>query len=158
MFYDDSWEGIFRGASGVVFVADSQSACRDRNQEFFVRMDENLRRVALDPETIPYVLQLNKRDLPELMSRDELLQSFARGTHPVIDSSALSGVGVLETFRAIVEAVVPDTSSIDWSIFAIKPAVRMAAPGPPPGRITVSRAVKRGSFVGRLIRALFRRA
>ena len=64
VFYDASRKLILKGVDGVVFVADSQEARMDANVESLQNLDKNLKEHGFDLATIPYVLQLNKRDLP----------------------------------------------------------------------------------------------
>ena len=68
VFYDASRKLILKGVDGVVFVADSQEARIDANLESLRNLEINLKEQGYDLYTIPYVLQLNKRDLPTAMS------------------------------------------------------------------------------------------
>src|SRR5437660_11504347 len=74
VFYDASRKLILRGVDGVVFVADSQPERMDANLEALDNLQQNLREQGFDFETIPYVLQLNKRDLPNALPSDDLKQ------------------------------------------------------------------------------------
>src|SRR5499433_1156577 len=67
VFYEASRRLILKGADGVVFVADSQEERLDANFESLYNLEENLQSYNLNFSTIPYVLQLNKRDLPNAM-------------------------------------------------------------------------------------------
>src|SRR5437764_8311298 len=67
VFYEASRKLILKGADGVVFVADSQEERLDANFETMENLQEHLREHNLNFATIPYVLQLNKRDLPKAM-------------------------------------------------------------------------------------------
>src|SRR5438874_6602865 len=67
VFYDASRKLILKGADGVVFVADSQEPRFDADIEALRNLDENLKEQQLDLKTMPYILQLNKRDLPTAM-------------------------------------------------------------------------------------------
>jgi len=64
VFYDASRKLILKGVDGVVFVADSQEERMDANIESLYNLEENLQANGYDLSKIPYVLQLNKRDLP----------------------------------------------------------------------------------------------
>ncbi|HUI51612.1 MAG TPA: GTPase domain-containing protein, partial [Terriglobales bacterium] len=72
VFYEASRKLILKGADGVVFVADSQEERLDANFETMENLQEHLKEHNLNFDTIPYVLQLNKRDLPNAMTVDEL--------------------------------------------------------------------------------------
>ena len=67
VFYEASRKLILKGADGVVFVADSQEERLDANLETLENLREHLKEHKLDFATIPYVLQLNKRDLPNIL-------------------------------------------------------------------------------------------
>src|SRR5258705_9958099 len=67
VFYDASRRLILKGADGVVFVADSQESRLEANIESLQNMQDALKQHGLDIATIPYVLQLNKRDLPTVL-------------------------------------------------------------------------------------------
>ena len=71
VLYDASRKLILKGVDGVVFVADSQDLRLDANVESIENLKEHLREHGYDPATLPYVLQLNKRDLPGAMALAE---------------------------------------------------------------------------------------
>ena len=66
VFYDASRKLILKGVDGVIFVADSQVERMDANVEAIENLVINLKTQGYDLLTIPYVLQLNKRDLPNV--------------------------------------------------------------------------------------------
>ena len=101
VFYDASRKLILRGVDGVVFVADSQEERLDANQESIDNLEENLREHGFDLKNLPYVLQLNKRDLPNAMPRDALIKELRRKDEPVLDAVAYKGIGVFETLKEI---------------------------------------------------------
>ena len=72
VFYDASRKLILKGVDGVIFVADSQNERMDANLESVDNLQLNLRSQGYDLATIPYVLQLNKRDLPNVAPVDEM--------------------------------------------------------------------------------------
>ena len=101
VFYGESRRLILRNADGVVFVADSQRSRLDANLEALDDLEENLRTHGLNPEELPYVLQLNKRDLPDAMPEAELTDALRRREEPVISAVASRNEGVRETLRAL---------------------------------------------------------
>jgi hypothetical protein len=105
VFYDASRRLILKGADGVVLVADSQDARMDANAESVRNLRENLRAQGLDLMTIPYVLQLNKRDLPNAVPVDEMVQALRVKDEPVFEAVATTGVGVFETLKAVAKLV-----------------------------------------------------
>ncbi len=101
VFYNATRKLVLKGVDGVVFVADSQRPMLDANRESFDNLVENLRIVGLEPDDVPIVLQYNKRDLPGVLSVDELDEALNRGDWPTFEASALSGKGIFETLTAI---------------------------------------------------------
>jgi hypothetical protein len=105
VFYDASRKLILRGVDGVVFVADSQEERLDANLESLSNLEQNLKEHGFDLSTIPYVLQLNKRDLPNVMPAEKLQKFLRVKGEPVYEAVATQGVGVLETLKAITRQV-----------------------------------------------------
>jgi signal recognition particle receptor subunit beta len=99
VFYDASRKLILRGVDGVIFVADSQEERMDANMEALENLDENLREHNYDFNKIPYILQLNKRDLPTALPVDELKKTLMKKNEPVFEAVAYKGVGVFETLK-----------------------------------------------------------
>jgi len=105
VFYDSSRKLILKGVDGVVFVADSQEERMDANLESVSNLAENLREQGFDLATIPYVLQLNKRDLPGALPVEELRRQLLVKGEPCIEAVAPQGVGVLPTLKAVARQV-----------------------------------------------------
>jgi len=108
VFYDASRKLILKGVDGVVFVADSQELRMDANLESVRNLEKNLAEHGYDLKKIPYVLQLNKRDLPTAMAADELERALRFKDEPVLEAVASKGAGVFETLKAIVRLVLTD--------------------------------------------------
>src|SRR5512137_283216 len=66
VIYNTTRQLVLRGVDGIVFVADSQYEKMAENVESFANLEENLRSLKLNLPEIPYVLQYNKRDLPNV--------------------------------------------------------------------------------------------
>ena len=98
--YDASRRLILRGADGVILVADSQAERLDANLEAIENLMEHLREQKQDFLTIPYVLQLNKRDLPGALPVETLKKELMRKNEPVFEAIAYQGVGVFETLQS----------------------------------------------------------
>ena len=108
VFYDASRKLILRGVDGVVFVADSQEERMDANLEALENLGTNLKEHGYDFRKVPYVLQLNKRDLPNALPVDRLKSELMRKNEPVIESIAFQGVGVFETLKAVAKQVLAE--------------------------------------------------
>ena len=105
VFYDASRKLILRGVDGVVFVADSQPERMDANLEALENLQENLSEQGYNFESIPYVLQLNKRDLPNAMPAEALTRELLRRNEPVFEAVASRGDGVFETLKEVARQV-----------------------------------------------------
>ena len=105
VFYDASRKLILRGVDGIVFVADSQQERQDANVEALDNLMSNLKEHGYDFNKIPYVLQLNKRDLPNALPIDELSKELRKKNEPVVEAVAFQGVGVFETLKEIARQV-----------------------------------------------------
>jgi hypothetical protein len=62
----------------------------------------------LEFDTIPYVLQLNKRDLPGAMPVEDLAKQLQVKGEPIIEAVAVTGQGVFETLREVAKLVLTD--------------------------------------------------
>lgn len=105
IFYDASRKLILKGVDGIVFVGDSQAERMDANIESFENMKENLSEHGYDIDTIPYVVQYNKRDLPSAVSVDELKKVLNPSNVPDFEAVATKGIGVFETLKAVIKLV-----------------------------------------------------
>jgi hypothetical protein len=105
VFYDASRKLILKGVDGVVFVADSQEERLDANLESLSNLNLNLKEQGFDLNKIPYVLQLNKRDLPNALPADRLKKLLLVKGEPVFEAVAPKGNGVMETLKAVARQV-----------------------------------------------------
>lgn len=99
--HDATRKAVLQRADGVVFVADSQKDQMSINCESFENLEKNLAMVGLSVERLPLVVQFNKRDLPQIVSEEEVRTIWEPSGLPVIMASALQGWGIQETFRTI---------------------------------------------------------
>jgi mutual gliding-motility protein MglA len=105
VFYDASRKLILKGVDGVVFVADSQRERMDANIESIFNLELNLKQHGYDLMKMPYVLQLNKRDLPNVTAIHELKAELSRKDEPVFEGVANRGIGVFDTLKAVAKQV-----------------------------------------------------
>jgi len=108
VFYDASRKLILKGVDGVVFVADSQEERMDANVEALHNLEENLQAQGYDLMKIPYVLQLNKRDLPNIIPVEDLTAELRRKEEPVVEAVASNGAGVFDTLKAVAKLVLTE--------------------------------------------------
>src|SRR5260370_42237480 len=66
VYYNMTRKLVLRGVDGIVFVADSQWDRLRENVESFRNLEENLKEYGYNLDEIPYVIQYNKRDLPNV--------------------------------------------------------------------------------------------
>jgi len=93
---------------GVIFVADSQVERMDANAESVENLMVNLKSQGYDLTAIPYVLQLNKRDLPNILPVDMLSTELRKKNEPIVEAVAFQGVGVFETLKEIAKQVLTE--------------------------------------------------
>lgn len=102
MAHDATRRLVLRHVDGVVFVVDSQEGREEANVASIRNLAENLRLQGDDPDRIPFVVQYNKRDLPNALPVDALRTQLAVPPDVLqITASAASGEGVFETLKAI---------------------------------------------------------
>ncbi len=108
VFYNATRKLVLKGADGVIFVADSQRAMIDANIESMANLRDNFADQGIDLSTFPIVIQYNKRDLPDIMSIEELNAAINPRNVPFYEAVAMTGEGVLKTFTAISKLVLQD--------------------------------------------------
>ena len=105
VFYDASRKLILKGADGVIFVADSQPERHEANLESVENLKFNLQEQGMALESLPYVIQYNKRDLPNVADLDTLRREINTLGVPEFEASAKSGDGVFETLKGTARLV-----------------------------------------------------
>lgn len=105
VFYDASRKLILKGVDGVVFVADSQVERMDANIESLENLRDNLADQGYDLDKIPYVVQYNKRDLPNAVDADYLREYLNPTNVPDFEAVATTGYGVFDTLKAVAKQV-----------------------------------------------------
>ena len=108
VFYDASRKLILKGVDGVIFVADSQVERMDANVESIDNLQINLKAQGYDLLAIPYVLQLNKRDLPNVAPVDDMVRELRKKGEPVFEAVASKGNGVFETLKGVAKLVLQE--------------------------------------------------
>ncbi len=134
VFYDASRKLILKGVDGCVFVADSQIARVDANEESLENLRENLDEYGLQLDQIPYVIQWNKRDLPGIMSTEELASLLNPDKVPEFEAIASEGEGVFETLKAVARLVVLELKKSGSSPVGGRAPRTGPGPGAPPPR------------------------
>jgi hypothetical protein len=102
---------VMRGTDAVVFVANSAADRLDENVASLAEMSENLKANGIPVETIPLVFQYNKRDLPEVLSVEQLSSKLNPGGAPEVEAVAMRGEGVLETLGTLMARTMADLTT-----------------------------------------------
>lgn len=105
VFYDTTRKLVLKGADGVVFVADSQSAMLEANKDSFQNLATNLREQNIEIDKMPHVIQYNKRDMKNVMTLEELEREVNIYGVPSFEGVAVKGIGVFETLKGISKVV-----------------------------------------------------
>jgi signal recognition particle receptor subunit beta len=105
VYYNASRRLILKGVDGIVFVADSQGERRDANIAAMQNLYDNLSEYGYDPDTLPIVLQYNKRDMPNAVSAEEMRAQLNPGGFEEFAAVAKDGEGVFDTLKAVSKQV-----------------------------------------------------
>lgn len=105
--HDATRKAVLSRADAVVFVADSQRQQGLNNGESFDNLAHNAQQVGLDFEQLPLVVQYNKRDLPDILTEDEIQARWGQAPWPVVLASAVQGIGVLACYQTLLRLLYP---------------------------------------------------
>ena len=79
VYYNASRKLILKGVDGIVFVGDSRVERMEANQEAMQNLYDNMAEYGYDLTTMPFVIQYNKRDLPNASPVRDLQASLNPG-------------------------------------------------------------------------------
>jgi signal recognition particle receptor subunit beta len=105
VFYAASRKLILKGVDGVIFVADSQIERMESNMESLDDLQINLAEQGYELEKLPFAVQYNKRDLPNIVPVEEMDKLLNHRTVPWFEGIATTGKGVFETLKAVAKLV-----------------------------------------------------
>jgi signal recognition particle receptor subunit beta len=108
VYYNATRKLVLRGVDGIVFVVDSQAEKLDENLESFQNLQDNLAEYGYDIDSIPTVIQYNKRDLPNAMDISELERALNKKGFPYFEAVAPTGEGVFKTLKMISKMVLEE--------------------------------------------------
>ena len=108
VYYNASRKLILKGVDGVVFVADSQIDRMEANLESLENLQLNLSEQGYQLEKVPYVIQFNKRDLPNIAPTQELRELLNPLNVPDYEAVASRGTGVFDTLKAVAKLVLQE--------------------------------------------------
>jgi signal recognition particle receptor subunit beta len=93
---------VLQGCDAIAFIADSQPSKRQENYKYWMNMVENLKSNGLSIESLPCVVQWNKKDLGDATTAESVAKMRAENKQPVFEAIAVRGDGVVETFLVLV--------------------------------------------------------
>ena len=105
VLYERTRVAVLNGADGIVYVADSSAEKLEENFQSLIELETNMRRMGSDLGRFPFVMQWNKRDLPNAIPEVTLERYLNRRRVPAFPACAMTGEGVFPTLRAICKAV-----------------------------------------------------
>lgn len=105
VFYAASRKLILKGVDGVVFVADSQIERMEANMESLDDLKINLAEQGYELEKLPFTIQYNKRDLPNVAPVEEMTAILNPNGIPCFEAVAMTGQGVFETLKNVAKQV-----------------------------------------------------
>ncbi|GHO91782.1 hypothetical protein KSF_018300 [Reticulibacter mediterranei] len=101
ILYERTRLAVLNGADGIVFVVDSQAEKFEENIQSIAELEMNMRRIGKDLGRFPFVIQWNKRDMPNALPIPVLERYLNRRRVPSYEAIASAGRGVFATLRAI---------------------------------------------------------
>ena len=105
VFYEETRKRVLKGCDGVVLVADSQRSMQEANRESLAQLSQHLSENGFVFAEVPLVLQYNKRDLPDLLSIEEMDADLNPANMPFFEAVASEGIGVEDTLKAVIRLV-----------------------------------------------------
>jgi signal recognition particle receptor subunit beta len=102
---------VLNGVDGIVFVADSKKDSMDANLDTLLDLEKHLIENGKTLEDFPWVLQYNKRDLPDAESVDEIEKKLNFFGVPSFEAVATRGQGVFPTLKTVIKKVVQNVQS-----------------------------------------------
>lgn len=94
---------VLQGVDAIAFIADSRRSATAENNLYWQNLHENMKEIGMEAGEVPVVIQYNKRDLPDSKTDEEIDATRKKGKEPIISAVAIEGVGVLETFFAVLQ-------------------------------------------------------
>jgi signal recognition particle receptor subunit beta len=142
VYYNATRKLVLKGADAVVFVADSGASKAAENIESLRNLEENLNELGLTLDTIPWVIQYNKRDLPDAVPVRTLENELNLLRVPSHEAVATRGIGVYETFQGI--AGILYSRLAERLSVPVRKSAQPAAPPQPKERVPRDRAPDEG--------------
>jgi signal recognition particle receptor subunit beta len=130
VYYNSTRKLVLQGVDGIIFVADSSASMVNQNLESLRNLEENLNEYGKSLATLPHVIQLNKRDLPDALTVEELSRMMNAHNAPLFEAVANTGQGVFPTLKALAARVLESIHSSSGGGGAPAPQRPAAPPAP----------------------------
>lgn len=111
----ESYRTLLRGADGVVFVVDSTPEALTQNKELLTTLRHTLRELVPEQGEVPIIFQLNKRDLPKVVSVTDLVETLGITDAEVVEAAALQDRGVDTTIQTALHVVLSNMYQETWT-------------------------------------------
>jgi signal recognition particle receptor subunit beta len=111
VMYNSTRKLVLRGVDGVVFVCDSQWEKVREDLESFRNLQSNLASYGYSLESVPYVVQFNKRDLGDISPVNYLEYIINPRQVPGFEACALDGTNVFESLNCVCKMVLASLRS-----------------------------------------------
>jgi signal recognition particle receptor subunit beta len=105
VYYNATRKLVLKGVDALVYVADSSPDRLDDDRESLDNLEENLNDIGMSLAGTPWVIQYNKRDVPNAMKKKMLDKELNTRKVPSFEAVATEGKGVYETFEGIAKLV-----------------------------------------------------
>jgi hypothetical protein len=139
VFYNATRKLVLKGADAIVFVADSERGKMDENKESLSNLRANLAEYKVNLDDLPWVIQYNKRDLPDVYTLEELERELNPQKVPCMEAVATQGKGVMETFQIVSKMLLERvTRDLKRQTGGNRSASSAPAPAPSPTTPSVS--------------------
>jgi signal recognition particle receptor subunit beta len=94
---------VIQGVDGLIFVVDSSKSQLEEN---IASIDELRGHIGDElGKTIPMVITLNKRDVPDALPRSELVDTLQLTNFPIYETVATTGIGVKRAFQSLAREI-----------------------------------------------------
>jgi len=108
-YYNASRKLVLQGVDGIIFCADSQVTRLDENVESYLNLWDNLTDQGDDLAKLSFVIQMNKRDLIDVFSVEDLSDLLNHTHSPVVEACAVTGQGVFDTLKLVCKQAIART-------------------------------------------------
>lgn len=96
---------VVQGIDGLIFVADSHPKQLRYNLQAWKDLQKYISSWHIDFNSLPIVIQLNKRDLPQAVSITVLHRVLETETYPTFEAEVINNKGIMEPLKTIINLI-----------------------------------------------------